>query len=88
MRSVEVEHCAKLKLGLDFLGVNPSNIPLTVSRCGQVLMDFIIFDPQWSGSQTASLNFHKIENVTFYQLHVDNTALVSMNIVFGNILRL
>ena len=39
-----VQSCSRLRLGLDLLGVNPSNIPIKIKRSGQVLVDFIILE--------------------------------------------
>ena len=63
-------------MGLDLLGVNPTNIPIKIKRSGQVLVDYIILDPAWADIQTLSLEFKHVDNVTFHQLHVDNTAFV------------
>ena len=76
-----VRSCGQLRLGLDFKGVNPSDIPVTVQQCGQVQMDFIIFDPDWSDNdQSLSLNFRHVENVTFSQLHLDHVTFVSISV--------
>ena len=77
VRSVHVQSCSRLRLGLNLLGVNPTNIPIKIMRSGQVLVDFIILDPAWADIQTLSLEFRHVDNVTFHQLHVDNTAFVS-----------
>ena len=79
VRSVVIQSCEHLRFGLDLDGVNPSHIPFNISRSGHVLIDFIIFDPIWSGKQRLEMNFKQIQNVTFYQLHVDDTAFVSQN---------
>ena len=71
-----VQTCPRLSLGLDMLGVNPTNIPVKVQRSGQVLVDFIILDPAWADIQSLSLDFRHVDNVTFHQLHVDSTAFV------------
>lgn len=76
VRSIVIQSCERLRLGLDLLGVNPSSIPITVQRCGHVLMDFIIMDPSL-GDQTLQIHFTHVDNVTFHQLHVDNTALIT-----------
>ena len=79
-----VQSCLRLRLGLDLLGVNPTNIPIKIKRSGQVLVDFIILDPAWADIQTLSLEFRHVDNVTFHQLHVDNTAFVSGSVKFAS----
>ena len=77
VRSVVVHSCEHLTLGLDFQGVNPTDIPVTVQRSGKVRLDFIIFDPTWA-DQTLQLSFKNVENVTFSQLHLDYVSFVSV----------
>ena len=79
-----VQSCSRLRLGLDLLGVNPTNIPIKIKRSGEVLVDFIILDPAWADIQTLSLEFRHVDNVTFHQLHVDNTAFVSGSLIFAS----
>ena len=80
VRSISLHNCKDLLLGLDFLGINPSKIPLTIHKCGNVILDFVIFEPEYSGRQNLNLSIQNLESFSMMELHVDEPFKVIQSI--------
>ena len=79
VRSVMVESCLNLLIGLDLTGVNPTKIPFKFKNCGRVSFDFINFDPRFSGSQLLSIDFETVNSVIIEGLAVEEAVQVSIS---------
>ena len=76
VESVSISSCPDLVLGLDLVSINASSIKFHINRCGQVVMDFIIFETDFAEKQTLQMSFISVQSVLFNSLHLEAAELI------------
>ena len=82
VRSISIRSCPDLLLGFDFLGVNPSKMPLSIHQCGNIAIYFIIFDPAFANNQHLEINLKNIESFSISGIHVDEPIKVIFEFLY------
>ena len=76
VRSVLIRSCPDLLLGLDFIGVNPSQMPFNIEQSGNIQLDFIEFDSGFMNNQHLRVNLRNIGRFSITGVHIDEPIKV------------
>ena len=77
VRSVLIQSCQDLMVGLDLTGVNPKDIPFHFKNCGRVSFSFINFDRQFAGGQLLRFIMETVNSVILEGLDVTDALQVN-----------
>lgn len=79
VRSVLIQSCEDLLVGLDLTGVNPTQIPIKFKNCGKVSFSFINFDRQFTGGQMIKFHLETVNSVKMEGLEVKDAMQIKTN---------